>query len=161
FSDVLKNICTEKEIKAACDYLYNPGISVVRDARIAVDAGGITAMHDPTEGGLAGALWELAIACTHSLVVEPQSIPISPVSLKICKAFKIDPLGTIASGALLLTVSPEDSTTICQTLKAEGIPCVEIGSVKAGPPNVLQSISEGTILLHRPERDEIARLFER
>jgi hydrogenase maturation factor len=160
FAEELKDICTENEIKTACDYLYNPGISVVRDARIALDARGVTAMHDPTEGGLAGALWELAIACNHTLVIEPKSIPISPISQKICDALLIDPLGTIASGALLLTASPEDSLEICRTLKGEGIPCVEIGRVDAGPPKVLQSISEGTILLPRPERDEIARLFE-
>ncbi len=160
FTDRLKDVCTADEILAACEYLYTPGISVVRDARIAIQAGVVTAMHDPTEGGLSGALWELAEACGHTLVIDPHAIPISPVSKVICEVFAINPLETIASGALLLTTSLEDAPIICRTLQTEGIPCAEIGAVGTGPPQVLQSTSEGLIPLPRPERDEIARVFE-
>jgi hydrogenase expression/formation protein HypE len=59
-----------RRITRAARFLYDPGISVLRDAQIAVESGEVTAMHDPTEGGLSAALWELAEASGHSLVVD-------------------------------------------------------------------------------------------
>ncbi len=161
FPDRLKGICTENEIQEACQYLYKPGISVLKDAQIATRVAVVTAMHDPTEGGISSALWELAAACGHSLVINPQVIPISPLSQKVCKTFEIDPLGTIASGALLMTSPPGDAKTICESLIEEGISCVEIGAVEAGPPQVLQSTKQGVIPLPQPDRDEITKVFEK
>jgi hydrogenase maturation factor len=160
FPERLENVCTEGEIREASRYLYDPGISVVKDAQIAIKAGVVTGMHDPTESGLAGALWELAEACGNSLVIDPQTIPISPTSQKICSTLKIDPLGTIASGALLITTPSGDSSKICRALKGEGILCVDIGWIEPGGNKVFQSTKEGLIILPRPKRDEIARIFE-
>jgi hydrogenase expression/formation protein HypE len=160
FPDHIKNICTPDEILEARDYLYKPGISVVKDATLAVQAGRVTGMHDPTEGGLTGALWEMADACNHTLVIDPQAINIPPISAKICQVFELDPLETIASGALLLTSPPGDATAICRALHAEDIPCSKIGKVEAGKPKVVQTTARGLIPLQRPARDEIARLFE-
>jgi len=161
FPDRLKGVCTPDEIQAARQYLYTPGISVVSDALTATRAGVVTAMHDPTEGGLAGALWELATACGHTLVIEPDTILVPPLSQKICQVFQIDPLATIASGALLLTTPPDQAATIRNSLEAEGIPCAEIGRVEVGSPQVLKNTKAGRIPLTKPDRDEIARLFER
>ena len=160
FPGRLQNICTPMEIRRAQDALFDPGISVVRDARLAVQAGRVTAMHDPTEGGLAGALWELAQACGHTLVIDPLSVHIPPLYRKICQAFGVDPLATIASGALLLTAPVDEAGLICHALEAAGIRCNEIGVVEADHPQVLQSSPQGRRLLSRPERDEIARIFE-
>jgi hydrogenase maturation factor len=127
---------------------------------MAVNSGVVTAMHDPTEGGLAGALWELAAACGHTLVIDPHAIAISPLSQKICNAFEIDPLRTIASGALLLTTPHGDAQKICNSLVESGIPCAVIGTVQSGKPGVVQATNEGFIPLPCPARDEIARVFE-
>jgi hydrogenase expression/formation protein HypE len=157
FPDRLRSALSEVELAEACDYLYRPGISVVRDARIAVRAGRVTAMHDPTEGGLASALWELAEACKTSLVVDPMAVPVPPLARRICDLLKIDPMASIASGALLLACEAQDSPSIIRALEAEGIACAEIGRVDAGLPTVrLPAGGE----MPRPERDEIARLFE-
>ena len=161
FSQQLEDMCTSEEIQSARAYLYDPGISVVRDAHLAIQAGKVTAMHDPTEGGLAGALWELADACGHTLVIDPQAVLIPPIARKICESFGINPLETIASGALLLTAPPGDSATICRFLQAEGVSCAEIGLVEVGTAGVLQFTKDGTIPLPRPDRDEIARVFDR
>jgi len=160
FPSQLGTVLSPDEIQTAADYLYTPGISVVRDAQVAVAAGGVTAMHDPTEGGLAGALWELAEACGHSLVIDPEAVIIPPIAQKICIELEIDPMWTIASGALLLTSPQDESPMICRSLESEGIPCAEIGSIESGPPQVLQKTNIGAVLLPRPSRDEIARLFE-
>ncbi|MBN2503287.1 MAG: AIR synthase family protein [Anaerolineales bacterium] len=160
FSDELAHVLTAEELKTAQDYLYKPGISVLKDAQIAVQHGRVTAMHDPTENGLAGGLWELAIASGHTLVIDPTAIPIPALSGKICAHFKLDPLATIASGALLLACHPADASSIIQGLVDQGINCVTIGTIEKGNPEVWQQTEAGRILLPRPVRDEITRAYE-
>ena len=160
FPNKLKDILSAEEIGKAQNYLYHPGISVLKDAELATKAGKVTAMHDPTEGGLASALWELAGACGHALVFHPQLVPIAPLAERICAAFDLDPLAAIASGALLLTTHPKQSAQICQALELEGIPCVEIGRVERGPAQVWSDTNGDRELLPYPARDEIARLFD-
>ncbi len=160
FAPELKEVLSREELQEAQDYLTEPGISVLQDAQTATKAGGVTAMHDPTEGGLAGALWELAEACGHSLKIALENVIVSPISEKICAYFEIDPLATIASGALLLTVKPESLDPVLAAMNAKRIPCAQIGTVEKGPVQVRQTTPEGVKLLPRPERDEIARVYE-
>jgi hydrogenase expression/formation protein HypE len=160
FPHKLQSLLSAEEISLACDYLYDPGISVLKDAYLATRTGKVTAMHDPTEGGLASALWELAEACGQAIVFDPEAVPIPPLAQRICRAFEIDPLGAIASGALLLSTTPEDAPKICQALEMEGITCAEIGSVESGLAQVWRITAEGQELLPRPKRDEIARVFD-
>ncbi|HLF90974.1 MAG TPA: AIR synthase family protein [Anaerolineales bacterium] len=150
-----------EDIHRAQNFLYEPGISIVRDAQVACEAGSVTGMHDPTEGGLAAALWEMAIASGLSLVVEPEAVPCSELSRRVCQVFDLDPLATIASGALLLTVPPEDVTPVCAALHREGILCAQIGRVETGPPQVWQMGENTRQLFPYPERDEITRVYER
>lgn len=114
-------------------------------------------MHDPTEGGLAGALWEMADASKGRLEFDPGSVLIPELPARVCRVFGLDPLATIASGALLLAVAGEDATAICAALRAEGIACAEIGRVADGEPGVW--LANGTPY-PRPARDEIARVYE-
>jgi hydrogenase expression/formation protein HypE len=157
FPERLEGILTESELEEARQYLYRPGISVFRDAQIATSAGQVHAMHDPTEGGLASALWELSEASGRRLSVDPQSVPVPEISQRICTAFGINPLATIASGALLMAVAEEDAQKIRTTLESEGITCGEIGRVEEGPTGVWQSENNA---LPRPARDDIARVYE-
>jgi hydrogenase expression/formation protein HypE len=143
------------ELQQAADYLHRPGISVVHDAQVALKAGRVTAMHDPTEGGLAGALWELADACGLALQVDLSSVPVLPLAGRICRSLGINPLAAIASGALLLAVHPPDSHSIRLALESEGIACAEIGAAGEGGHGVWAGGSP----LPRPERDELARFF--
>ena len=148
------------DLAEAQAYLTRPGISVVRDAALARQAGRVSAMHDPTEGGLAGALWELAEACGHSLWLDPARVPVPPLAARVCAAFGLDPLAAIASGALLLTAPEPDAPGICAALAGAGIPCAEIGAVEPGPAAVWQAGPAGRGLLPRPARDAVARVFE-
>ncbi|MFK7806077.1 MAG: AIR synthase family protein [Anaerolineae bacterium] len=157
FPDRLKDALTPAELESAQKFLFNPGISVTHDARIATAAGRVTAMHDPTEGGLSGAIWELAEACSHHLVIDPAAIPIPEIAGKICTAFGLNPLETIASGALLLTAKGDDAAVIIDALAQNDILCVEIGDVQAGEMGVWTVAGDR---LNRPERDEIARFYE-
>ena len=153
----LARVMNETELKQAQDYLYQPGISVVQDARIATRAGRVHAMHDPTEGGLAGALWELSTASQIHLVMDPAAVHVPELARRVCAEFNLDPLATIASGALLMAVDARDSAAICAALEKEGISCGEIGQVEAGLPGVWQVSGD---VLPRPARDDIARVYE-
>jgi len=166
FTRDLLSVLGKTEIEKARDYLKQPGISVLRDARIALRTGRVTAMHDPTEGGLYAALWELSEASQQSLWIDPSTVPVSSLSGRICQAMGIDPLGAIASGALLLTTSPKDAQRIRNSITDAGILCVEIGYVMTADefhvthrPAVWSPTAGGLQPLYHPERDEIASLF--
>ncbi|MCK5314977.1 MAG: AIR synthase family protein [Anaerolineales bacterium] len=161
FPERLSKHLTRDELSRARNFLKDPGISVLRDAQIAISAGKITAMHDPTEGGIAAALWELAAASSRTFVIDPYAISIPSLSGKVCQALKIDPFSTIASGALLMSVRNEDAKYVCAALEAEGILCAQIGYVEDGPPVVFTEEQNTRRKMVRPTRDEIARLYER
>ena len=160
FPHHLAGMLDQQDIQRAADFIRTPGISVLRDAQLAVQAGRVTAMHDPTEGGLAAALWELAEASGHDLVINKNAIPIDALSEQICRAFDLNPLSTIASGALLLAVKTQDAQTICNHLSQAGIPCTVIGQVEAGQKRAWLKTDGKREVLLRPERDDITRLYE-
>lgn len=160
FAVQLQPLLTPEALRQAQAFLYRPGISVLRDAQIALAAGRVTAMHDPTEGGLATALWELADASGRELNVDLAAVPIPPLAARVCAAFDLDPLAAIASGALLLTVAGDDTEEIRHALQKEGVTCAEIGVVAGGPAAVRYKTGAGWERLPRPLRDEIARVYE-
>ena len=164
FAERLQGVLSAEELAAAQNFLFEPGLSVLRDAQTALGAGRVTAMHDPTEGGLAAALWELAWASGLALAVDCSAVPIPPLSARICAALGLDPLASIASGALLLTTPPADAAAIAQALRAAGIPCAEIGAALPGPPEVrcLATAGHGPPTpLPYPIQDAIAALYAR
>jgi len=141
------------------DLLRDPGISVLPEARIAVRTARVHAMHDPTEGGLATGLWELARASGVGLRIERAAIPILPETAALCARYRLDPLGLIASGSLLLALTPEDAQRVVLAMEAQGIPAVVIGEAVVAEEG-LSLISNGQAeKLPRFEPDEIARLF--
>ncbi len=141
-------------------FLYDPGISIVRDAATATAAGEIHAMHDPTEGGLATGLWELAEAAGVGMEVDESAIPILPETRILCTRLRLDPLGLIASGALLLAVAPGDAATVLTALEEAGVTAARIGRAVERERGVVLRSATGERPLPRFERDEIARLFE-
>jgi hydrogenase maturation factor len=146
-------------VERARELVSHPGLSVVAECLAAVGVARVHAMHDPTEGGLATACWEVAHAAGVGLRVEREQVPVLPEAARLCEAFGLDPLGTIASGALLLAVAPEDASPVVEACRARGVACGPIGRVT--PPEA------GVVLVRggRPgpmpvfARDEISRLF--
>jgi hydrogenase maturation factor len=154
-SDRLRGVLTQSEIAEAQNYLYRPGIGVTLDARLAIGAGRVTAMHDPTEGGIVTALWELAEASQRTLQVDPGAIPVPPLAGRVCAAFGIDPLCSIASGSLLITAPAADAPAISGALQRQSIGCAEIGVVVDGPGLVQRSTPAGFVAWPRPAVDAI------
>jgi hydrogenase maturation factor len=140
-------------------FLREPGISVLRDAEVVRQVARPNAMHDPTEGGVATGLWELAQASSKGLVVDREKIHVFPETHAFCQALDLDPLGLIASGALLVSAAAKVSGAMVAALKEAGIRAGVIGHVVAGPPRVEMKTGSGTIPFPAFERDEIARLF--
>ncbi len=59
-------------------------------------------MHDVTEGGIFGALWEMAESSGIGLEIDLKKIPLKQETVEICELFDINPYGLIASGAMLM-----------------------------------------------------------
>jgi hydrogenase maturation factor len=105
---------------------YN-NISVVKDALTAFKTGGVTAMHDPTEGGVSGGIHEMADASNLSVKIFEEKIRVQPETSKICEFFHIDPLQFISSGALLISAKPEFADRIIEELGQKRIQASIIG----------------------------------
>ena len=150
---------SQEVIERAKSFLFTPGISVVRAATIACDTVDVHAMHDPTEGGVATALLELATAANVGLTVDAERIPVLPECRAICDALSLDALGLIASGALLATLPSPEAERLIAALNQDGIPASVIGRVT--PASEGLRIVSGGVECPLPafERDELARFF--
>ncbi|MCA1725273.1 MAG: AIR synthase family protein [Thermomicrobia bacterium] len=148
-------------IRVAQGFLRAPGISVRPEAEIAGAVARVHAMHDPTEGGIATALHEIAAAAGVGLRIAHDRIRVVAEGQTLCEAFGLDPLGTIASGALLLTLSPTDVRLVLDALARASIEGRVIGEVVPAEQGV--SLIKGARQWPLPTfaRDEIARLFEK
>lgn len=127
---------------------------------MATAAGKVHAMHDPTEGGLATGLLELAAAAKVGLEVEEDAIPILPETQTLCTRLGLNPLGLIASGTLLLAVAAEDAGAVLTALEGAGIAAARIGQVVERKRGIVLQATAGARPVPHFERDEITRLFE-
>jgi hydrogenase expression/formation protein HypE len=158
-AELLERGYVDEFIARAQAYLREPGISVYREARLASREFEVHAMHDPTEGGLATGLSELAQAAQVGLMVEEEQIKVLPECRVLCEEFDLDPLGTIASGALLLSLAPEMADGLIGALDAESIPAAIIGRVVDEMEGMRIKGRQGMRALPVFPRDEIAKLF--
>ncbi len=147
------------QLDEAADYLYEPGISVLAPALAGAEAELVTAMHDPTEGGVATGLWELADASGCGLEVELDEIPVAAATAAACAAFGLDPLGTIASGGLLATAAPEDVEPLLELWRTVGREGRRIGRVLTGDEGVYGLRNGLRVPLPRFDADEIVKLW--
>ena len=152
-ADALRAAGVEESVIArAAGWLEDPGISVLPAAR-AINAGGtVHSMHDPTEGGVVTALREVAEAAGVGLLIDADAIPVLPECRIICEALGIEPLGLLASGALLATLDSSEADEALERLRRSGIPAARIGEIV--PPNA------GREDLPVFARDELARYLE-
>jgi len=140
-------------VAAAASALDDPGISVV-EAALTAGRLGASALHDPTEGGLASGLHELADASGVRLVIDGGTVQWFEPGLAVCRAVGADPWATLASGCLLATFRPGDADAALHELSAAGHTAIAIGRAEAGRGVMV----DGTPLAW-PERDEVARLL--
>ena len=131
-------------------------ISVVKDALTAVKAGGVHAMHDATEGGVAGGLQEIAWASDVSVQAYEEKIPVYRETEAICRTLNIDPLKTIGSGSLIISAHPDKAKEIVVALQKKGIQASIIGKVRDKKDKSCIFRRDGTTLsLSKPIKEEI------
>lgn len=149
---------SEDLIQKAKQFLFNPGISVFKEARLAVENFKVHSMHDPTEGGLAMGLVEMAIASNCGFIINLNSIPIIPEGKKLCEIFKLDPLQVIASGALLLSVNEQDCEPLITLFKSNNIQASKIGNFtkEKGYKIIIDGVLKD---LEYSEKDQITKIF--
>ena len=146
-------------VRAAVNLLHEPGISIVAEAEIARRSGGVTALHDPTEGGLATAVRELAKVSGAGVEIDASAVPILPETLAVADALDIDPLGMLASGSLLIAARSDAVSVMMREIEAAGIPISIVGML-TDTPSDFTLISDG-MRQSLPEFavDEVARLL--
>lgn len=146
-------------VRKALVFLRDPGISVVKEAGIAAQFKDVHALHDPTEGGITTGVFEIATASHLGVEVDFDSIPIAEETRRLCAYFSIDPLGTFASGSLLIAASPSASSRIIERLRAEGVTTTRIGCMvceEKGMMVIKGSLWEPLPVYHQ---DELSRVF--
>jgi hydrogenase maturation factor len=124
-------------------FLRDPGISVVAAARLAAEALPVRAMHDPTEGGIATGLREIAVASGTGLRVFADRLIAADETRLICRALGHDPLGLISSGCLLFTVPGPDAARAVSLLADHGYRVAHIGLLTPEPGQYWLELSTG------------------
>jgi len=136
-------------------------ISVVKDALTAFKTGGVHAMHDPTEGGIAGGIHEMADASRLGVRIFEGKIQIRPETTMVCEFFQIDPLQLIASGSLLIAAKPDLTEKVMSALKKNMVEAAIIGEFISSPEKRSIVCRDGkTEDLVRPTTDHLWRALE-
>jgi len=137
-------------------------ISVVKEALTAVEVGGVHAMHDATEGGIAVGLQEIAWASNVGIIAHEKKIPIYKETEIICQALEIDPLKTISSGALIIAASSQKTEEILAALKDQHIRAVMVGKVVDLKEGINIIRNDGTKLdLSNPMKEELWKALKK
>ena len=156
-SQLLQAGMSQEEIDKAASLLNVPGISVLHDARVACASSQVHSMHDVTEGGLVTGLREVAKASGLGLAIEESSVPILSECQEVCEALGLNPLGLLASGALLITLPTADIPGLLTSLEGEGINGFEIGTMIEAAEGLQMVEFHGETPLPEFSRDELAR----
>ncbi|MHA1338923.1 MAG: AIR synthase family protein [Promethearchaeota archaeon] len=159
-ADYLKERGIPDEIINRCrKYLYDPGISVLKEALLAAKNFSIHAMHDPTEGGLATGLVELAKSSRCGFLVDEKKIPKLPETDDICSIFGLNPLCLISSGTLLIVLEEKDAISLKSLLIKNGINCEIIGKLTKEEKYLIKELNGAIKPLSYSEKDEITKIF--
>lgn len=150
----------QSDIEAGAARLQSPGISVRPAASTLQAAAEVHAMHDPTEGGLAAALHELAEAAGVGLIVNCDVVPVLPECRRICRALRLDPYALLASGALLASLPAAQTPAAVAALATRGLTAAVIGQVAPDPEGRRWIVGGNEAKIPTVERDELARFLE-
>lgn len=157
YAENLREVLSEAELKEAQDLLTQ--VSVVKDG-IAAGRVGTHGMHDVTEGGILGAVWEMCQIADVGIELWEDKIPIAPVTRKICEHFGIDCMRLISSGSMLIMAAPEKKAEIIAELEKAGIAAAEIGRIvpKEQGLNIIKNGEAAEI--EPPRTDELYKVVK-
>jgi len=156
---VLEKVLSADSLRIAKD--FHKQISIVKEALLAFNTNGVTAMHDPTEGGFANGVHELADASKVGFRIYEEKIPIAPETKEICGCFGIDPFQLISSGVLLAAIKPEKEHDVTAALEENAVQASVIGEVVASKDIRIIVRRDGTEeTLARPVSDHLWKALE-
>jgi hydrogenase expression/formation protein HypE len=145
-------------VDKAASYLFEPGLSIIREAKAALKFD-VSAMHDPTEGGVAMGAEEIAQASGRPVEIRLDEVIVQEETAKICAKYGLDPLGLLGSGALLATFKPADAERYVAALRRMGIQAAIIGKVLKGRGKSRLVSGKKVIPLSSSERDEVLKVL--
>ena len=161
FRDILEDAGIDRETLDSASRLYNR-ISVVEESLALAERGLVTAMHDPTEGGLLGGLIEVAKASRTTLVIRAREVLIARETRLIAEVLRIDPLKLISSGTLIATVPRSHIEEASRVLDEIGVEYQFIGEVIGYSGAYLRlEMGDSYIEYNEEPMDEITRVIER
>jgi hydrogenase expression/formation protein HypE len=155
-ADELKDVLTEDEIMQGARMLDE--ISVLNEGRIGGEAG-VSSMHDVTEGGVYGALWEICQASGVGCEIELNNITVKEVTKKICEKYNISPYKLISSGSMLMTISKEKLSVLEKMLEKESIMYSVLGHITSGDRICVIDEDNLKINIDPPETDELYKVI--
>jgi hydrogenase expression/formation protein HypE len=155
--DRLSGVVDPEVVERAASLIADPGISVLPEAMAVLDAGGVTALHDPTEGGLATGIRELALAAGCGATVDRDAVPVLPETSAIAAALDLDPLGMLASGSLLVVADAESVECLIAACDAIGVRLTPIGGLTGRAGRFTLRVDDEERDLPDYQSDEVAR----
>jgi hydrogenase maturation factor len=153
----VRRLLGAKGYREVLGWLASPGIGILPEGQT-LERFRLTAGHDPTEGGIATGIHEIASRSRVGIRLREEDIPVHPHARAICRRFGLDPLGALSSGVFLFTASPAEARRACAALDRRGVPAALIGEITAAAGKVLIERSGTPRPLQRFARDEILRL---
>lgn len=158
FEKELIGVLSAEEISEAKGYLKE--VSVLKEG-VAAGKIGTAGMHDITEGGVLGAVWELSEIAGTGLLLREDSIPVTSVTRKICAHFGIDCLRLISSGSMMIIAHPEKKNAILGAIEDVGVPACCIGQVtESGAGRFLIGADGAKAEIRPPESDELYKVVK-
>lgn len=156
--DRLSGLLTADEISEAEAMLRQ--ISVVKEGVIAGSIG-TAGMHDITEGGILGAVWEMCEIAGTGAEIWMEEIPVSEVTKKVCAYFRIDWLRLISSGSMMIIAHPDQKDKLLKEIRAAGIPAACIGRVTERKDGLFLINESVKTEITPPASDEIYKVVYR
>lgn len=130
-------------------------ISVVKEGVVAGEMGA-SGMHDITEGGLLGAVWEMCEASSVGALLYKDKVFIAHSTEKICNYFSIDPFRLISSGCMLITIAETKAESLVKVLESHGIRASVIGEITKTARYMRDG--ENFIPIEAPQSDELYKI---
>lgn len=131
FPNTVKNKAGNEVFQLAADSFYQ--ISSLKDALVAVGSGqaidDISAMHDVTEGGILGAIYELVTASGLGARIYNEKLPVHSVQREVSRIFDLDPRYIVGAGSMIIAARADKTASVMERLRKENIPCVEVGRI--------------------------------
>ena len=153
-ADKLRETLPQELIETAAEFLQY--ISVVPEAKLAAQFG-VSAMHDITEGGIFGALWEMGAAADVGIVADLKKIPIRQETIEVCEVFGINPYQMMSSGSML--IGCKQGNRLVEVLQGAGIPAAVVGYATDNNDRIIIS-GEEKRFLEPAGSDELYKIYE-